>query len=299
MEREERNDPMSKTCLITGASGFLGREVMSCLAQHFRVIGMAHQRSDSGFHCVDLRNSDALLAFLDEVHPDLLVHLAAYRNPDFCEKNPEDARRLNVAPTQVVCDALPPKVPVLFVSTDYVFDGRSPPYHEDEEPCPINQYGRSKVESEEYVRCRSNGMILRVPLLIGAGETLIDSGFISEMIAAIRLGTHQEVDDVLVRRPTWTRDAARAIAFLLRHRQSGVFHLSGARGGTRYQWTQEMADLIDLPCHHLKPATRVVERLAARPPDSTLSDERIHALGFPPTTDFKEVVRTVLSEFQE
>ena len=272
---------------------------MGCLARHFRVIGMAHQCADKGFRCVDLRDSDTLLALLDEVRPDMLVHLAAYRNPDFCEKNPKEARRLNVAPTRVLCEALPPEVPLLYVSTDYVFDGRSPPYDENAEPFPINLYGRSKLESEEHVRCRSNAIILRIPLLVGAGGSLADSGFISETIASIQSGSLQEVDNVLIRRPTWTRDVARAIAFLLQRKQAGVFHVSGARGGTRYQWTQEVAALMDAPCRHLRPSTRVVQRLAARPPDSALSDERIHALGFPPITDFKDVVRTVLSEFRE
>ena len=76
---------------------------------------------------MDLRGAEALRGVVNEVKPDVVVHSAAYRDPDFCEGHPEEAFRLNVAPIEQFCDRLPESVPLLFVSSDYVFDG--PPHH--------------------------------------------------------------------------------------------------------------------------------------------------------------------------
>ena len=68
-----------------------------------------------------------------------------------CEENPEEAFRLNVAPTAHFCELLPESVPLLFVSSDYVFDGGAAPYREEDERHPVNEYGRLKVEAEDLV----------------------------------------------------------------------------------------------------------------------------------------------------
>ena len=93
---------------------------------------------------------------------------------DRCEildMSTEEAFRLNVAPVARFCELLPESVPLLFVSSDYVFEGIAPPYREEDERRPVSEYGRMKVEAEDLVLQRDMGLVLRIPLLIGAGPT--------------------------------------------------------------------------------------------------------------------------------
>ncbi len=285
-----------KRCVVTGASGFLGREVVRRLSAEYKVIGVGHTHAGPGMITLDLRDRDAVQGFLAETNPDVLVHLAACRDPDTCEQNPEETRRVNVDATQNLCDALAEGAPMIYASTDYAFDGLEPPFTEEDEPSPVNLYGKSKVEGEAAVRARANGCVLRMPLLVGAGTTLADSGFVGQMVDAIKSPQAQPVDDVLMRFPTWTRDVANAIAFLLGRGEASTVHISGLRGGTRYAWTTEVAELLGLPMDHLTPSTDVVERVATRPPNSQLSPLKLQNLGFDGFTDFRHVVTSVLEE---
>jgi S-adenosylmethionine synthetase len=285
-----------KTCIVTGASGLLGREVVTAL-KNWNVVPLSH-RPREGHRAVDLRERDQIAALLRDTKPDAVVHLAAYREPDFCEDNPAETARLNVDPVRYFADLLPIQTQLLFVSTDYVFDGKNPPYTEESERSPISEYGRSKCVAEDEIASRPNSIALRVPLLMGAGPTFKESGFIAMMVNDVNSGKPTSLDDVLMRFPCWTRDVAGAIAFLLAGKHNGTFHLSGPRGGTRYAWTLETAKLLGKPHDHLTPSKVVVPRKAGRPHNSQLNDAKLRAIGYKTSTDPMTVVRTVLAQFQ-
>ena len=286
-----------KTCLITGASGFLGREVARELAQDWTVAGLGHQHAADGLRRVDLREREQVRGLVADTRPDAVVLLAAYRDPDFCEGNPAETARLNVDPVRYFAETLPAGVPLLFVSTDYVFDGRQPPYVETSPRNPISEYGRSKCAAEDVLASRPGSIVLRVPLLIGVAATYKASGFIPQMIDALRAGQPQEADDVLVRFPCAIRDVAAAIRFLLAGGHAGTFHLSGPRGGTRYAWTLETARVLGLSAAPFTPSKTVIPRKAGRPPNSQLDDTKLRRLGFTMATDPMDVVRDILRAY--
>ncbi|HMP77463.1 MAG TPA: SDR family oxidoreductase [Kiritimatiellia bacterium] len=280
--------------LLLGSSGFLGREVVRAFSDH--ALTPVSRRGGAGSRAADIRDADALRALVAETKPDAVLLLAAWREPDVCEAQPDEARRLNVEPARVLRACLPASTRLLFVSTDYVFDGENPPYTEAAPRSPTSVYGATKCEAEDALAGRARTAILRVPLLIGGGAALADCGFIGQMVESIRAGVPQVADDVLMRFPTWTRDVAGAIRFLVERGADGVFHYSGARGGTRYAWTVETAQVLGLPHAHIAPSKEVVPRKARRPFNSQLNDDKIRALGYTAHTDFAEVVRTVLGE---
>lgn len=284
--------------LILGASGFLGREVVPAFHDLGPVTAVAH-RPRPGFLAVDLRDPKVIERVCRDVAPDLVILLAAYREPDFCEEHPDEARRLNVDPARTLARILPESTRLLYTSTDYVFDGLQPPYTETSPTNPISVYGRTKLDGELALAGRPNTAILRVPLLIGGGTTLKETGFIGQMVDAIRSRAEQLADDVLIRFPTWTRDVAGALRFLATRPLNGIYHLSGPRGGTRHQWTAETASILGLPCDHIRRSTTVVPRRARRPDNSQLADDKLKASGYIPRTDFRDVVHTVLTELGE
>lgn len=282
--------------LLLGSSGFLGREVRRVFSGPDCALISVSRRGNDGSRAVDIRETFALRSLVDETRPDVVLLLAAYREPDVCEADPVEARRLNVAPAKFLAGYLPASTRLLFVSTDYVFDGENPPYTEESPVSPVSVYGQTKVEAEAALAGRARTTILRVPLLVGGGSHLSSSGFIGQMIEAIRTGAPQQVDDVLMRFPTWTRDVAGAIRFLVEKEADGLFHYSATRGATRYAWTLETARIIGLAAGHFAPSREIIRRKARRPFNSQLDDAKIQALGYTRHTDFSEVVRTVIGE---
>jgi len=103
-----------------------------------------------------------------------------------------------------------------------------------------------------------------------------------------------EVDNVLIRFPTWTRDVAEAVRFLLERKEQGVFHVSSPTGATRYELTLKLAEIMQKPSSHIKPSEKVIPRRAQRPEDAHLDTAKIQALGFSQLTPYDEICRELL-----
>jgi dTDP-4-dehydrorhamnose reductase len=283
-----------KHILITGASGLLGRSLTAELGSLGKVTGTGFSHVAGPLFPVDLRDGEALKGLLNEVKPDVVVHSAAYRDPDFCEENPEEARRLNVGPVEQLCELLPESVPLLFISSDYVFDGSAAPYGEEDERHPVNEYGRQKVEAEDLVLQRDAGLVLRIPLLIGAGRASEISGFVLKTLAQIQDPAPSSLDHAGIRFPTWIDDVARAVAHLLGIEGRGVYHYSSLEGGTKYEWALELANIAGLSMEHITPDREGSATRAVRPRNTQLAVVKIRQTGFNRFTPFREVVESML-----
>ncbi len=271
----------------------MGRALVEVFSANAEVVGVSRSRSGSGWARADIREPAEFRRVLGEVRPDVVIHAAAYPEPDFCEEHPEEARRLNVETVATLGAALPDSARIVFISTDYVFDGTRPPYREDSERSPRSEYGRTKVAAEDLLAGRSRTVILRTGLQVGEGMSQNRRGFIRELVELLREGKPQQVDDVLMRFPTWTMDTASAAKFLVDCGAEGVFHVSGQRGKTRYGWALEIAEIARLSASHLTASQVVVSRRAERPLNSQLATTKIRGLGFKHFTDFADVVRKV------
>lgn len=155
---------------MTGASGLLGRAVYAhFITQPHEVLGLANSRADAPLVKQDLLDDEALRERIRQFSPDMIVHAAAERRPDVVEKEPLRSQELNVdVPGRLaeLCKELNARL--IYISTDYVFDGSKPPYSVDSEPNPLNAYGASKLLGERVVREKGQeGMVtsLRVPVL--------------------------------------------------------------------------------------------------------------------------------------
>lgn len=259
------------------------------------VVGVGRRHARGTLRTADLRDARAFTSLLDDVRPDVVIHCAAYRDPDFCETEQEETRRLNVHPVRTLTENLGSDSRLIHIGTDYVFDGEHPPYAEQAKRCPINFYGQSKLEAEDIALEREGTLILRIPLLIGRGPSFSESGYIAKTIQAIEQGEALELDDRTMRFPTDIADVAEVIAFLLHRDAVGVYHYSAVRGQTPYQWARELADLAGLRKDHIRPTKEPVFRAAIRPANSQLAVDRVRTLGFDRFTDFREVAGRVLA----
>lgn len=288
---------MPDTCLVLGGSGFLGREAVPQLAQSFRIVATSMHQTGDYLRKADIRDPGALAALVKETQPAVVVLLAAYRDPDFCEEHPVETARLNVSPSRTLVDILPARAKLLFVSTDYVFDGKHPPYGEDAPRHPLSVYGRTKMEAEDIVLSRRGSLVLRVPLLMGWTRDPRASGFFSQLIADVTSDQPVLLDDVLARYPVWTRDAGAAMRMLLERGERGVFHYSTPRRLTRYQAALDMAESLGRSAGHIQPSREVVPRKAVRPHDARLATRRWDELGLPAPHDFRAVAREFVDRF--
>eukprot|EP00457_Paulinella_chromatophora_P001901 gb/GEZN01001903.1/.p1 GENE.gb/GEZN01001903.1/~~gb/GEZN01001903.1/.p1 ORF type:complete len:336 (-),score=43.52 gb/GEZN01001903.1/:1552-2559(-) len=275
--------------MVTGASGLLGRAIMEAFQEKegsFRVTGTGFSRAtpESGLVKLDITNTSALQKMLSKLQPDVIIHSAAERDPNAFQ-DPQVAKmaqKLNVEATDQLAEiARKMNIALIYISTDYVFDGTKPPYRVSDDHNPVNLYGKTKSQGEQAVRkwCEQadnplKAVALRVPVLYGEVEKLEESS--PTFIIKDMLGTKQKaLDDVQLRFPTYTRDIGRFLVhlcFWLSAKKEATFypmHFTANQLMTKYGMAQEMSKVLRIPITHLSPST---EQLGPdRPVNSTLS----------------------------
>ena len=309
--------------LVTGASGLLGRAVMQEFKENpfFRdttVFGTAFSRAEGSLLRADLTNPEEIDRLMDEVRPQVVIHAAAERRPDDVERNPEAAEQLNVlAPWHLGRAAARLGAWLLVVSTDYVFDGSSPPYSEDACPRPLNAYGKLKLRGEFAARAASESTtVLRLPVLFGPTRNLGESA-VTALVAAVRDSQPRTIDHWAVRFPAYTKDVARAIASLAERvladdgpRDSvqtassrvlsiglhGILHFAAGVSVTKFEQARILANLLGVSAEHLSPDASPPAG-APRPRDCQLASGRWDAIGLPDAvqaTPLRDALRETL-----
>ncbi len=168
-----------KKVLITGASGLLGEEAVRVFrAKNYDVIALYNnnpqllQDDVVKIHC-DISNASEVSALQDKIKDaDLILHCAAITNIKLCEENKELCYRVNVLGTKNICDfATTNNIPLVYISTSSVFDGKVGNYKEEDEAKPINYYNESKLEGEKQVLKYTKGIVVRTtPIGIHKGQ---------------------------------------------------------------------------------------------------------------------------------
>lgn len=296
---------MTGKAIVTGASGLLGRAVVKEFqASNWEVQGWAFSRVREGLKRVDISNKQEVQQAVSEFKPDVIIHSAAERRVDVFEKEPEKAGKINLEGTQIICEAaVSVKAWVLFISTDYVFDGTDPPYKPEDKPNPLNKYGQSKAEGENITLSVNPGnAVLRVPILYGEIETLSESA-VTVLFTKVKDTLNKALMcDQQRRFPTHCDDVAFVIQQLAERRLKdssikGIFHWSNDENMTKYDMAVTMADLCGLPSDHIERDT-TPSGSANRPQNAQLDCSRVEDLGISRRTKFAEAIANILKPFQ-
>ncbi len=284
--------------ILTGASGLLGREVMHLLSADFTVEGWAFSRA-AGLKQINLLEQEHVEEEYYRFQPDIVVHSAAERRPDKMENYPEQSWELNVGVTERIarlCHISAARL--IFISTDYVFDGTSPPYSEDSEVNPLNFYGKSKAEAEKVIqKICPESYILRVPILYGPSSDM-DESAVTILLKQLKEPETGEVffDDAAIRYPTLTTDVAKAIRFLIERKGYGIFHYTAEEPFTKYGMAVLMASLLKIGDKQIYPDSNP-QTIARRPLNAHLNNTKIRRLGFSHYTPFREGIASVIKMF--
>ncbi len=217
---------------ISGASGLVGG---NCF-RHFKSLGWDVVGSHFSFETdytvpFDTLNPDTEGNFdLRTFNPDYILHCGALTWVDYCEEHPEESYLKTVTSTKNLVDiAQKSKSKLVYISTDYVFDGNNGPYDEQAEVNPISIYGKHKLEAEQYVLDHvEDSLVLRITNVYG--DELRNKNFVSRLIEQSRSGEKVAltlpIDQYAT--PINAMDIARALENLMTDGKVGIYHLSSS-----------------------------------------------------------------------
>ncbi len=258
--------------LVLGGSGQLGGALLPALAEH-EVLAPPRSR-------LDLCDEGALARVLDDFRPHRVVNLAAFTDVDGAEAHPEQAARINERGPAVLARATGERsIPLLHVSTDYVFDGSArAPYTEEAETAPLQVYGRTKLAGELRVReANPAHYVVRTAWLFTPGGR----NFASTLPERAARGPLRVVGDQRGS-PTYAPHLAAALARLLRTEDYGVHHLAGAGPGMSwYELTLALLAHLGLRARVQPISSREAARPARRPAYSVLATTRAGGIALP------------------
>lgn len=260
--------------VITGAAGLLGDKILRVASADDTLLpthrSVAPTESSLKMDVADIGQvHERLLA----LRPDAVIHAAALTNVDECERDRERATLVNSLGTRniaEVCRQLGCRM--IYVSTDYVFDGESGMYVETDTPSPINHYGSTKLEGEGHVMglCEDYA-ICRTSVLYGWHPR--KNNFATWIIDSLKKGQPIRVVDDHYNSPTLADNLAEVLLEVAHRPLSGVFHTAGAERISRYDFAVRLARTFNLDPDLIAGVEMKDLRLwvARRPPDSSLN----------------------------
>ena len=297
---------------VTGVCGQLGHDCVNELAgRGWEVLGSDIQEVYSGvadgtavtkapYVQLDITDREAVHRVIREAKPDVILHCAAWTAVDAAEEeeNREKVDRINHLGTRYIAEAAKEvDAKMIYISTDYVFDGKGERPWEPDDDCfaPLNVYGKSKLAGEQAVRrLLTKYFIVRIAWVFG----LNGKNFIRTMIGVGK--THEEVRVVTdqVGTPTYTLDLARLLADMAGTEKYGTYHATNEGGYISwYDFCCEFYRQYGLKTKVI-PVTTAEYGLskAARPENSRLDKKKLTEAGFTPLPDWKDAVARYLKE---
>ena len=268
--------------LVTGASGLLGKELVRELLSRGYTVVAIYNRNPIGIESnelvkvkLDITNRATLEDLILKMQPNIIVHAAAYTDVDGCELRKDLAWRVNVEATRsIVKAARIVKSYLIYISTDYVFDGEKGMYGEEDIPNPVNYYGLTKLIGEEIVKSSElEHIIIRTSAIYGVGGSKKSfAEFVAEELSKGRK-VYALYDQYIS--PTLNTLLAQALMEVIELRLSGVLHIAGERMN-RYKFALKIAEVLGLSKSLIKKVDMksMSKWVAKRPRDSSLNTEK-------------------------
>ena len=267
--------------LVTGSAGLVGRQVVKDLSNSHQVFSCYNESKPEYGDSVkmDLKNHEMISSVLTEKKPEIVIHLGAMTGVDLCEKERTSASEINTKATEIIakeCSKL--NSFLVYVSTDYVFDGNLGMYKEDNVTNPLGFYGESKLEGEKVVQNFStNWCIARTSTPFGLHPT--KKSFPMWVIENLQ---KQKQIDILIDQftsPTYIPNLSRMLIEISERRITGVIHAAGASKISRYQMASMVSDKLNLDGTLLKQISiNKMKWIAQRPKDSSLDVSRASSI---------------------
>ena len=262
--------------LVTGASGLLGSKIVELAAKAGYDVfsGYFANPPKSGHPLrIDVGSEASISKAIAETKPNAIIHCAALTDVDRCEVEKDLAKKINVEGTELVAKAaMREDAYLVFISTDYVFDGSKGMYREDDETGPINFYGKSKLLGEKALeKINGNLLIARTSALYGDRPASGKPNFALWIMESLKNGKAVKILTDQFVSPALNTNLAEMILEACEKRLNGVYHMSGASRVSRYEFAVRIAEVFKLKKTLIKKAEMSdLGWVAKRPKDSSL-----------------------------
>lgn len=274
--------------LVTGVKGQLGYDVVKDLEKR------GHQPIGVDREEMDLMDNEAIRTFIMNLKPEAIIHCAAYTAVDKAEEEVEVCYQINAEAAQVIAEcAKALDVKLIYISTDYVFDGtKDGEYVETDLPNPINVYGASKLKGEQYVQqLLEKFYIVRISWVFGVNG----NNFIKTMR---RLGTERKALTIIhdqVGSPTYTADLAPLLVDMMETDKYGIYHATNEGFCSWYEFANEIFKQSGIEVQTTPITTDQYPTAAKRPINSRMSKAKLAENGFNLLPAWQEALVNYLS----
>jgi len=296
--------------LVTGANGLLGQKLLHRLTseQGLQITAsgrgehrLAKESGGYNYRSLDVTNREAVRDFIAGCRPDCVIHTAAMTQVDDCEKDPQACHLNNVEAVRILAEACEPwGTHLVHLSTDFIFDGKSGPYIEEDDPNPLSVYGQSKAEAEKIVMQYSGPWtIVRTVLLYGLAADMSRSNIVLWVKKSLEEGREIRIVSDQFRTPTLAEDLAEGCCRVALRKATGIYNISGGEYMSVLEMARRIARYFQLNDKLIESiSTIALGQPAARPLLSGfIIDKAKRDLGFAPRT-LEEGIALILEQFR-
>lgn len=277
---------------ITGVNGQLGYDVKRELLERGYTDILAPTRVD-----LDITNEDAVKKMIREYRPSVIFHCAAYTAVDKAEEEQEKCYQVNVLGTKYLTEAAKEVgAKIIYISTDYVFDGtKEGLYQVEDKVNPVNYYGKTKYLGENFVRAYDNHIIVRISWVFGING----KNFIRTMLNLAE--SHKELNVVCdqIGSPTYTKDLAGLLVNMFLSNVKGLYHVTNEGYCSWYEFAEFIfkESRKKVKVHPI--LTKDYKTIAKRPLNSKLSKESLDDIGMKRLPEWQDAVKRYIHELKK
>lgn len=278
--------------LIVGASGLVGSRLARLAENRYEVFGtyFSHRLEGPNIVPLDTRDRRAVMDLVERVKPAFIVDTHSLNNVDYCEVHREEAWDTNVGGPRNVAEAAKQfGSKYVFLSTDYVFDGRKLKYTEKDKPRPQSYFAMTRVVVEQMLEAFDMNYVVARPSVIYGRGGLNKVNFAVWLVNKLRAREPVTIVNDQKNNPTFADNLVEQLFGLYEKDATGVFHITGSQCLSRFDFSREIARRFDLDAELIKPITTPeLHQIAPRAPTVNMSTAKVQRLTGIPTLDVRE-----------
>jgi dTDP-4-dehydrorhamnose reductase len=278
--------------LVTGFTGQLGHDVV----QHGLKIGI--DMLGIGSSDLDITKEEEVYQYINKLHPDVIIHCAAYTAVDKAEDDREVCWKANVEGTKYLAKAARGiNAKFMYISTDYVFNGEGDlPFMETDEPNPIGYYGQTKYKGEEIIKeLLDKWFIVRISWVFGING----NNFLKTMLRLAETRNELNVVGDQFGSPTYTFDLAQLLIDMIKSDKYGIYHASNEGFCSWAEFAKEIFRQTNKDIKVISISTEEFPTRALRPKNSRMSKQKLLENGFSLLPTWQDSVRRYLIELTQ